>query len=145
MRLTAFTDYGLRALMRLAADPDRRVTTEGLAKELEISRHHLTKVLRRLAEAEIVATHRGSGGGLRLARDPETISLGEIVRLLEARQALVECFRPDGGSCVLSPGCQLKGKLATAEEAFLHSLDRTSLADCAHPRPRRGQPSHAAA
>ena len=135
MRLTAFTDFGLRALMLLAAEPERSVTTEALAEELRISRHHLTKVLRVLSEAGIVATQRGKGGGLRLARDPEGVSLGEIVRLLEARQALVECFRPDGGGCVLTPGCRLKGKLAAAEEAFLRSLDATPLADCAQRRP----------
>lgn len=145
MRLTAFTDFGLRALMRLAAEPERKVTTEDLAEELRISRHHLTKVLRALAEAGIVATQRGNRGGLRLARAPEEISLGEIVRLLEARQALVECFRADGGDCVLSPGCRLKGKLAAAEDAFLRSLDQSSLADCAHPRRRPSQPGHAAA
>lgn len=145
MRLTAFTDFGLRALMRLAAEPERKVTTENLAEELRISRHHLTKVLRALADAGVIATQRGNRGGLRLARAPDTISLGEIVRLLESRQALVECFRADGGSCVLSPGCKLKGKLAAAEDAFLRSLDQTSLADCAHPRQRLSQPGHAAA
>lgn len=133
MRLTAFTDFGLRALMRLAAEPERQVTTEKLAEELRVSRHHLTKVLRALSEAKLIETLRGKGGGLRLARAPEQITLGEIVRLLEARQALVECFRPDGGNCVLTPGCRLKGKLATAEEAFLRSLDETPLAACAHP------------
>ena len=145
MRLTAFTDFGLRALMRLAAEPGRKVTTEDLAGELRISRHHLTKVLRALAEAGIVETQRGNGGGLSLRRPPEHISLGEIVRLLEARQALVECFRADGGNCILSPGCKLKGKLADAEEAFLRSLEQTSLADCAYPRTRRPAPDHVAA
>lgn len=145
MRLTAFTDFGLRALMRMAAEPERKVTTEDLAGDLMISRHHLTKVLRALADAGIVETQRGSGGGLRLARAPKKISLGEVVRVLEARQALVECFRADGGDCVLSPGCRLKGKLAAAEEAFLQSLDKTSLADCAHPRPRQPESGHVAA
>ena len=145
MRLTAFTDFGLRALMRLAAEAERKVTTEELASELKISRHHLTKVLRTLADAGVIETQRGSGGGIRLGRSPKKISLGEIVRVLEARQALVECFRADGGDCILSPGCRLKGKLAAAEEAFLRSLDQTSIADCAHPRPRHREQDHAAA
>ena len=45
MRLTAFTDYGLRALMRLAGEPERLFTTEEIAREFDISRHHLTKVV----------------------------------------------------------------------------------------------------
>jgi hypothetical protein len=66
MRLTAFTDFGLRALMGLAGDPERVFTTEEIADEFAISRNHLTKVVRKLADAGFVATQRGSGGGFRL-------------------------------------------------------------------------------
>lgn len=133
MRLTAFTDYGLRALMRLAGDPDRSFTTEEMAREFAISRNHLTKVVRDLASAGYVKTQRGAGGGFRLARAPESITLGEVVRALEERHALVECFRQDGGACVLMPRCRLKKRLAAAREAFLRELDATTLAECAYP------------
>lgn len=131
MRLTSFTDFGLRALMRLAAEPGRVFTTEEIAGELNISRNHLTKVIQALAGAGILSTHRGAGGGFRLAQPPERVKIGEVVRLLESRQALVECFRADGGACVMTPGCRLKARLAAAREAFLAELDRTTLAECA--------------
>src|SRR5262249_41892496 len=131
MRLTSFTDYGLRALMRLAGEPERLFTTEEIADEFAISRNHLTKVVRKLAEAGFVATHRGGGGGFRLARPAATISIGEVVRRLEARHAIVECFRADGGHCVLTQRCRLKARLRHAAEAFLRDLEQTSLADCA--------------
>ncbi len=130
MRLTSFTDFGLRALMRLAGEPDRTFTTEQIASEFALSRHHLIKIVRDLAEAEIVRTQRGVTGGFALARDPETITIGEIVRRLESREALVECFRGDGGTCVLTPTCRLKGRLRSALDAFLRELDRATLADC---------------
>jgi Rrf2 family nitric oxide-sensitive transcriptional repressor len=133
MRLTQFTDFGLRALMRLAADTHRSFSTGDIAAEFGISRNHLTKVIRDLADAGFVQTQRGAGGGFRLARPPEEITLGEVVRRLEERQALVECFRDDGGCCVLTPRCRLKGKLAAAREAFLRELDETTLAECAYP------------
>lgn len=133
MRLTSFTDYGLRALMRLAGEPERVFTTEEIAREAGISRHHLIKIVRALAGAGMVETLRGSGGGFRLARPATELSIGEIVRLLEARQALVECFRDDGGACALMPACRLKGLLAAASEAFYSELDRTMLADCVYP------------
>lgn len=131
MRLTSFTDFGLRALMRLAGEPDRVFTTQDMARELGVSRNHLTKVIRELAARGILATQRGAGGGFELARPPEEITLGEVVRHLEAGQALVECFRADGGACVLTPHCALRGRLADAREAFLRELDRTTLAACA--------------
>jgi Rrf2 family nitric oxide-sensitive transcriptional repressor len=131
MRLTAFTDYGLRALMRLAAEPERRFTTEEIANELNISRNHLTKVVRALADAGFIATQRGAGGGFRLARPAAAISIGEVVRRLESRHPIVECFRSDGGDCVLTPRCRLKARLKHAAEAFLKDLERTTLAECA--------------
>ena len=139
MRLTAFTDYGLRALMRLASEPDRVFTTDAIALEFKISRNHLLKVVRELSQAGFVTTHRGTGGGLQLARSAESISIGAVVRSLEARQALVECFREDGGNCILTPQCRLKLRLSTARKAFLAELDKTSLADCAYPDPRRAR------
>ena len=138
MRLTAFTDFGLRALMRLAGEPDRSFTTDEIASEFAISRHHLIKVVRRLAEAGYVKTQRGAAGGFRArAAGARSITLGEVVRDLEDDQPLVECFRDDGGACVLTPRCRLKKKLAAAREAFLRELDATSLADCAYPAPAR--------
>lgn len=138
MRLTAFTDFGLRALMRLAGEPDRSFTTDEIATEFTISRHHLTKVVRELADAGFVRTQRGAGGGFRLARPSRSITLGEVVRTLERDQPLAECFRADGGACVLTPTCRLKKRLAAARDAFLKELESTTLADCAWPAlPRR--------
>lgn len=140
MRLTSFTDYGLRALMRLAGEPGRLFTTEEIAREFAISRNHLSKVIQALAAAGIVATQKGAGGGFRLARAADSITLGEAVRCLEAATAIAECFRPDGGACTLTPGCRLKGCLVAAREAFLAELDRTSLAECAW-RPAESVPA----
>ena len=135
MRLAAFTDYGLRVLIVLAGRPERRTTTARLAQELAIPYNHLAKVVQDLGRGGYLATRRGAGGGMELARPPEAIGLGEIVRFLEQRYAVVECFRPDGGACVLTPGCRVRGRLAAAHEAFLAELDKTSIADCAWPAP----------
>lgn len=138
MRLTAFTDFGLRTLMRLAGEPGKRFTTEAIAEELDISRNHLTKVVRELADAGFIATQRGAGGGFQLARPADQITIGKVVRRLEARHAIVECFRADGGACLITPGCRLKSRLVAAENAFLAELDKSTLADCAY-RPGGGR------
>lgn len=134
MRLTAFTDFGLRVLMRLAGAPARSFTTDEMAEEFGVSRNHLAKVVQDLAKAGYIRTRRGAGGGFRLAMAPDAITLGSVVRALELRQALVECFRGDGGSCSLTPQCRLKKRLAAAREAFLAELDATTLEECAYPR-----------
>ena len=134
MRLTSFTDYGLRALMRMASAPEHGFSTAELAEEFGISRHHLIKIVQRLVRGGFVATRRGGGGGAMLARPPHEIRLGDVVRLLEEGQALVECFAPGGGDCPIDGRCGLKGRLRAAERAFLAELDRSTLADIALPR-----------
>lgn len=131
MRLTSFTDYGLRMLMRMAGSHDKGFSTAEMAEEFGLSRHHLTKIIQKLAQAGYVATRRGSGGGATLARPATEIRLGEIIRLLEDGQPLVECFASDGGDCTINGRCRLKARLRAAEAAFLADLDRSTLADIA--------------
>jgi Rrf2 family nitric oxide-sensitive transcriptional repressor len=139
MRLTSFTDYGLRALMRLASEPGRGFSTVELADEFRVSRNHLAKIVQRLSRAGIVSTRRGGGGGATLARPAAQIRLGDVVRLLEERQPLVECFGT-GSECPIDGRCALKRRLQRAEAAFLAELDRATLADIALARaPRQPQ------
>ncbi len=132
MHLNAFTDFGLRVLMRLAGEPARNFSSRELSQEFGISHHHLNKVIATMAKAGFVATRRGHGGGISLARPTRDITLGQVVRVLEGRTALVECFRADGGKCSLSHGCLLARHLDAARGRFLESLDRIDLAQCAY-------------
>ncbi|MEY8827174.1 Rrf2 family transcriptional regulator [Sedimentitalea sp. XS_ASV28] len=136
MRLTSFTDYGLRMLMRLGSAPGQVFSTSELADEFGLSRHHLTKIMQKLARVGIVETRRGGGGGAALVRAPGEVRLGDIVRVLEDGKALVECFDTNG-SCKIDGHCGLKRRLRVAEHAFLASLDQSTLADVVLP-PVRG-------
>lgn len=143
MQLAAFTDYGLRVLMRLAGHPDRPVSTGQIAGDFAISQHHLAKVVQDLGRGGFVLSQRGRAGGLRLARPATTITVGEVVRHLERRFALVECFRVDGGKCVLKPQCRLRPLLANAREAFMRELDGVTIEECAwtgNEAPKRSEP-----
>lgn len=131
MRLTSFTDYGLRMLMRLASAPDRAFSTADLAEEFQLSRNHLIKIMQKLGRAGLVQTRRGGGGGAILAHAPKEIRLGDVVRVLEEGQALVECFQPNGGDCTIGGCCRLKARLQVAEMAFIENLNRSTLADVA--------------
>ena len=102
MRLLTSTDFALRVLMRLSATPDTHVSTDTLARELVISRHHLHKIVQYLTEAGLVRTIRGAHGGVMLARPASEIKVGEVIRSHEHDQALVECFRADGGACTVA-------------------------------------------
>ena len=135
MRLTSFTDYGLRMLMRLASAPGTAFSTAELAEEFDLSRNHLSKIMQHLARAGMVETRRGNGGGAVLAKAPEDMRLGDLVALLEEDQALVECFGL-GGTCTINGRCRLKGRLRGAQAAFRADLNRSTLADIALPAPQ---------
>lgn len=131
MRLTSFTDYGLRMLMRMAATPERAFSTAELAREFGLSRNHLAKIMQKLASGGIVETRRGGGGGAVLAQPADRIRLGAVIRLLEEGQLLVECFAAAGSACTIDGRCRLKARLHAAEARFFDELDRSTLADIA--------------
>ena len=130
MRLTVYTDYALRALMYVAARPDRLSTIAEISTAYGISRNHLMKVVNQLAVAGFVETVRGHQGGLRLARPPEAINLADVVRQTEGDSGLVPCMdAAQPGYCAISPACRLKGALAKASQAFFSVLEDFSLED----------------
>jgi Rrf2 family nitric oxide-sensitive transcriptional repressor len=85
MKLTSFTDYSLRVLIYLAADPSRRATIAEVADAFAISEHHPTKVVHLLGKEGWLANVRGQGGGINLAQAPERINVGDVV--FEAQHA----------------------------------------------------------
>jgi Rrf2 family nitric oxide-sensitive transcriptional repressor len=135
MRLTAYTDFSLRVLMYLALHPDRRPTIAEIAERYHVSKAHLMKVVYQLGLMGYVETTRGKGGGLRLAKRLDDITVGEIVRRTEPDMALVACFEAGEPTCVIAPACRLKGKLGEARAAFLQVLDDCTLAEVMGNRP----------
>lgn len=129
MKLTAFTDYSLRVLIYLAAQPERRATIAGIADAFDVSEHHLTKVVHFLGKNGWLANVRGKGGGLALAKAPELIVVGEVVRATEGTDVPAECFEAAGGHCAITRICRLRGVLGEAVDAFYGVLDRYTLAD----------------
>lgn len=129
MKLTLYTDYSLRMLIFLALREGRSTTVSDVADAYGLSRNHLLKVALNLGRLGYVRTTRGRLGGIALAQRPEDINLGDVVRGTEDGFAMVECQRSDGGTCVISPACRLKGIVGKAVEAFLAVFDAYTLAD----------------
>ena len=118
MRLTTFTNYTLRTLIYLAVRPGMTVTIAEIANAYGISANHLMKVVHQLALTGDIATTRGQRGGLRLARDPDAINIGEVVRRTEPDMALVACFG-ESQQCIIEEGCVLRHALG-AEGPLAH-------------------------
>ncbi|MEZ4380809.1 MAG: Rrf2 family transcriptional regulator [Nannocystaceae bacterium] len=136
MRLTKHTDYALRVLLYAATHSERMVSTEEISNAYGISANHLVKIINSLGKAGLLEVKRGRAGGLRLARTPEEISVGAVVRLTEPDFHMVECFDREANTCPIVGACGLIPPLDEALAAFLEVLDRYTLADVTGPRQR---------
>ena len=133
MRLTQFTDFGLRLLIYIASNPNRRVTIAEAAAAYGISRNHLMKVSNRLAAAGLIRPSRGRNGGLNLARPAGSISLGDLLRATEPDFALVGCMA--GDACPITMICSLPKALDQALASFLTTADQHALSTFITSRP----------
>ncbi len=130
MRLTRYTDNALRCLTLLAISDGASVTVSEISRRMSMSEDHLFKVVGRLSQLGYVETTRGRSGGVKLAKPPEAIIIGDVVRATEESMALVECFELNGDvGCPIAPVCVLAGTLDRALAAFLAVLDGVTLAD----------------
>ncbi len=129
MRLSQQSDYALRLLTHLAVNDNRLVTVSETATHFDISRNHLAKIAQLLGQKGFIETFKGRGGGIRLSRSPEDITVGAVVRHMESDSALVECFPGGNNNCLISANCRLKSAFAKALEAFFSTLDDCSLKD----------------
>jgi Rrf2 family nitric oxide-sensitive transcriptional repressor len=128
MRLSTFSDYALRVLMYLGAQPDRLATIGEIAERHAISHTHLMKVVHQLGSHGYLETVRGKGGGIRLARLPADIVLGEVIRRTEGDFALAECFA-NPAVCRIQAACGLIDILNEGLSAMFLVLDAYTLAD----------------
>lgn len=129
MKLTQYSDLGLRLLMYLAHRYGESVTIQEASDRFAVSKNHMVKISHQLTKSGLIESLRGRNGGVRLARPPEAISVEEALRATEDNFDLVECFGASQNRCVITEGCKLAGVLDTALAAFFAVLSKTSLAD----------------
>jgi Rrf2 family nitric oxide-sensitive transcriptional repressor len=127
MRLTRFSDIGLRVLIYLARTGERStaVTVAEIGAQFDVPVNHLVKVVGQLARSGWISATRGRNGGLRLAADPATLRIGSVLRALEGDVELVDC---EGIGCRLSADCNLREALKAGMRAFYGAMDGYTLA-----------------
>jgi Rrf2 family nitric oxide-sensitive transcriptional repressor len=129
VRLTQFSNFAIRVLMYAGLDGSRPCAVPEMARAYGVSYDHLKKAAGEMCRLGYLEAVRGRSGGVRLARRPEDIRIGEVIRHTEGRVVLVECFDPATATCPLPPACRLKVALEEALDAFFAVLDGYTLAD----------------
>lgn len=127
MKLTTYTDFGLRALMYMAClPPGTKSSVVEISTHYDISRNHMVKVVAQLVSFGYLQSLRGKHGGIILAMDAKDIRIGQVIRDMEHNLQGVDCNTP---GCRLVPVCRLTKALKAGMEAFLTAMDEYTLAE----------------
>jgi Rrf2 family protein len=128
VRLTREADYAVRIVLDLAEHSrSRPVRSADIARRQMIPRPFLTKVVQVLARRGFVATHRGAGGGVSLARDPHGITLRAVVEAIEGPIRMNRCLiRP--GECPLDRRCMVHPIWRRIQEQVIRELEGATIA-----------------
>jgi Rrf2 family protein len=137
LQLTKRTEYGLIALMLLAERQGAVVSAREIGERFPIPRRLLAEVLKELCRSSMVESHRGASGGYALARPAESISVGEVVGVLEGRPSLTNCSSRNGGSsaksCEVEKVCPIRSPIQKLWVGIWELLEHTTLSDLAQP------------
>ena len=134
IRITKLSDYGIVLMTYFAAQRDGALyNARDLAEATHIQPPFVSKILKALARAGIVDSHRGSKGGYRLSRNAEEISVAEVISALEGPIAITECIDESDAQCGLERLCPIRGNWQRINEAIRSALEEISLSEMAQP------------
>ena len=134
MKLTKRGEYGLKALIDLAAQDDPQAATQikDIAQRQQIPVKFLEQILLTLKNAGVLRSRAGVGGGYYLAKEPSEITLGQVVRILDGPLAPIPCVSQmayERCVCADEATCGLRLAMLDVRNAIANILDQTTLAD----------------
>lgn len=125
MKLTMQGEYAIRAMLGLASHHGRGlISAKELASHQDIPLVFLTKILSTLTKAGLIVSQRGAQGGIRLAKEPSTITMRSIIEAVEGPFKLNMCLG-EPGECDRKPACKVHKVWHRAQKALLKELNVT--------------------
>jgi len=124
--LSRNTDYAVRALCYIANEKKRMVSVTELVTALKIPRPFLRKILQTLNKKEILESHKGVGGGFKLAKRASNVSLARLIEAFQGPFTLNECYFKKE-VCPNKPSCPLKNKIDAIERAVFKELSNITI------------------
>ena len=132
MRLTSLADYAVVMMAAAARHPaSERLSATSLACETGVPLPTAQKLMGRLASAGLLTSARGTGGGFRLSREAQGISLADIIEAVEGPIAMTNCVDEKRNDCALDGHCLVKPHLSAVNGVVRGALQGVSLASLA--------------
>ena len=127
MRLQKSTQFALYAVLELAADPERQLSTADIAARYGISAHHLAKVMRQLVRAGVIQSVRGVGGGYRFSGNVRRVTLWDVMELFEPDAQGVEDDEAAIGTPISQALDNVRAEIDDLTRATMQSITLKSL------------------
>jgi len=134
MQVTRQADYAIRAIYYLATlGPNKRAATSQIAKQQHIPPSFLAKIISQLSVAGLLHTSRGARGGVTLARNPEDITMLDVVESIDGPIQLNECVT-DSHGCIFQDECPMRDLWCDIQDILVKRLQNTTFADFVKPQ-----------
>lgn len=130
MKISTKGRYALRLMLDIAQhDSGEPVRLKDIAERQDISMKYLEQIVSALVKANFLISIRGPQGGYRLARRPDTYTVGSILRITEGSLAPVECLSTEENTCYRAPMCATLRIWKELDEAISSVVDKYTLED----------------
>lgn len=109
LRLSKRVEYGIFAVKYIADNPDKKVTAKEIAEKMNISYEFLAKTMQKLMKSGLIVSQIGLNGGYTLEKDPDSITIADIINALDEDTTIVECFSNQGNNtCQRDEICEIR-------------------------------------
>ncbi len=130
IRISKIADYAVLLVVHIAVDRTRGVhSARDLSRHTRVPLPTASKILKALGHAGLLTSSRGVGGGFRLARPAEEISVGAVITALEGPVALTECQSPEANTCGIERSCPVRAPWERVNRAIRETLEALTIAD----------------
>jgi Rrf2 family protein len=125
--LTKETDYAIRALIHIAAEPERSSTASAISEKEGIPWLFLRRVLQKLAGAGFLRSTKGRGGGFLLIKRPERITMLDVIQTFQGEVEMNQCL-VRGIPCCNRPTCPVRRRMKVVEKVLRRELAAITIA-----------------
>ncbi len=132
LRISKLTDYATVIMHCLAVQPGAVLSASEIAHRVHLANPTVSKILKILAEADLVTSIRGAGGGYKLAQMPQAITIARVITAVEGQPALTECAQTSQ-LCAQDSVCAIKHNWRAINHFILEVLENLTLADMSRP------------
>lgn len=132
LKISRLTDYGLLASVYLARKPGEVVAAREIAGFYHLPVPMITKVLKTIHQSGLIQSHRGAGGGYSFDGDPESVTLGQLIEILEGPWDLVECETTDDHGhavCGIRVSCPSRRFMFGINRSIKGAFEQVTLGD----------------